>query len=384
MLAGWPTIPNCKRFTTPGRDPFIENDMKILFFGDADSVHLQRWVHEMTQRGAVCHVATRRPAAIPAAASMHVIRPGLGSAAWFLALPEVRSLTRALQPDVVHGHYVTSNGLWAAASGHPRVVLTAWGSDILLTPQKNKLWRALTKWTLHRAQLITADSDDVLQAIARFQPMALLQEVSWGADTDRFKPPAQGRSAQPVQCVSLRAWESNYQIHRIIDAYAQAKLAEPQQLGALHLLGGGSLESALRNQVRHLGLTQDVVFHGKLAEDAMLAVMQRCAVSISLPLSDATSVSLLESMACGMAMLVSDLPANRQWVNDQGGRLVDASLAVSGNARITQALLQLVRAGATTLNGMGSHNRALIEERASRRVEMDKMWSLYQRCLAAA
>jgi glycosyltransferase involved in cell wall biosynthesis len=358
--------------------------MKILFFGDADSVHLQRWVHEMAARGAVCHVATRRPAAIPAAASVHVIRPGQGSAAWFLALPEVRSLTRALQPDVVHGHYITSNGLWAAASGHPRVVLTAWGSDILLTPQKNKLWRALTQWTVRRAQLITADSDDVLQAIARYRPTAQLHEVSWGADTDRFMPPAQARSAQAVQCISLRAWEPNYQIDRIIDAYAQVKRAEPQQLGALHLLGGGSLEPALRAQVQRLGLTQDVVFHGRLGEDAMLAVMQRCAVSISLPLSDATSVSLLESMACGLAMLASDLPANRQWVNDQGGRLVDASHAADGNVRITQALLQLVRAGANTLQSMGQHNRALIETQASRRLEMDKMWMLYQHCLAAA
>jgi hypothetical protein len=82
-------------------------------------------------------------------------------------------------------------------------------------------------------------------------------------------------------------------------------------------------------------------------------------------------------------------------VNDQGGRLVDASNAAShaannaannttsGNARITQALLQLVRAGAPALNGMGQHNRALIEARASHRLEMDKMWALYQRCLAA-
>jgi glycosyltransferase involved in cell wall biosynthesis len=365
--------------------------MKILFFGDADSVHLQRWVYEMAARGASCHVVTRRPGSIPAAASMQVIRPGHGSAAWFLALPQVRSLTRALQPDLVHGHYITSNGLWAAASGHPRVVLTAWGSDILLTPHKNKFWRALTQWTLRRAQLITADSDDVLQAVARYQPMAKLHEISWGADTDRFSPARQARPAWPVHCVSLRAWERNYQIDRIIDAYAKAKEAEPQQLGTLHLLGGGSLEAMLRRQVDQLGLTQDVVFHGRLNEDAMLAVMQRCAVSISLPLSDATSVSLLESMACGLAMLVSDLPANRQWVNDQGGRMVDASNPAgnsasnpaSNTARITQALLQLVRAGEEVLNAMGQHNRALIESRASRRLEMDKMWALYQRCLAS-
>ncbi|MFM8898632.1 MAG: glycosyltransferase [Burkholderiales bacterium] len=354
--------------------------MKILFFGDADSVHLQRWVHEMAARGAACHVVTRRPAAMPAAASVHVIQPGSSSVGWFSALPRVRALTRQLQPDLVHGHYITSNGLWAAASSHPRVVLTAWGSDILLTPNKNKLWRWLTQWTLRRARLITADSEDVLRSIAHYQPTADLHEVSWGADTDRFAPPQAARPALPVHCVSLRAWEPNYQIDRIIDAYAQAKQAEPEQLGRLHLLGGGSMEAVLRKQVQRLGLAQNVVFHGRLNEDAMLAVMQGCAVSISLPLSDATSVSLLESMACGLAMLVSDLPANRQWVNDQGGRMVDPR----DTARIAQALLQLVRAGEPALAAMGKHNRALVEARASRRGEMDKMFALYQRCLAGA
>jgi glycosyltransferase involved in cell wall biosynthesis len=364
--------------------------MKILFFGDADSVHLQRWVHEMAARGVTCHVATRRPATMPAAASMHVIQPGHSSVGWFSALPRVRALTRQLQPDLVHGHYITSNGLWAAASGHPRVVLTAWGSDILLTPHKNKLWHWLTQWTLRRARLITADSEDVLRSIAHYQAAAELHEVSWGADTDRFVPPLEktpGRSqvfstpsgGLPAHCVSLRAWEPNYQIDRIIDAYAQAKKAEPQHLGSLHLLGGGSMEAVLRNQVQRLGLVQDVVFHGRLNEEAMLAVMQRCAVSLSLPLSDATSVSLLESMACGLAMLVSDLPANRQWVNDQGGRMVDAR----DTARITQALLQLVRAGEPALAAMGRHNRVLVEARASRRLEMDKMFALYQACLAS-
>jgi glycosyltransferase involved in cell wall biosynthesis len=35
---------------------------------------------------------------------------------------------------------------------------------------------------------------------------------------------------------------------------------------------------------------------------------------VSIPESDATSISLLEAMACGCIPIVSDLPANREWI----------------------------------------------------------------------
>lgn len=40
-------------------------------------------------------------------------------------------------------------------------------------------------------------------------------------------------------------------------------------------------------------------------------------VFISIPSSDSTSVSLLEAMCCGLFPIVSDLPANREWIHDK-------------------------------------------------------------------
>jgi glycosyltransferase involved in cell wall biosynthesis len=353
--------------------------MRILFFGDADSVHLQRWVAAMAERGAECHVATRRPGDVPGAASVSLIRPGSDAAGWFLALPQVRRLTRALAPDFVHGHYVTSSGLWAAASGHARVALTAWGSDILLTPRRNRFWRALTGWILRRAGLITADSQDVLAEMGAYGVTAPMHEILWGADTDRFTPPPAPRGDAPVEWLSLRAWEPNYQVERIVQAYADARRSNPDRMGPLHLLGGGSLAVALRTQVQGLRLGEHVVFHGRLDDAGMQAVMRRCAVSVSVPRSDATSVSVLESMACGMALLVSDLPANRQWVDPRGGVVVP----VSDGAALARAMADLAQRSPADLAAMGAHNRAEALARASRRAQMDLMYSLYQQWLAA-
>lgn len=350
---------------------------RLLFFADASSVHTRRWVGEMAARGHECHVVTRLAGEVPGARSVSVIQPGQDRLGWFRALPQVRRLTRQIAPDWVHGHYVISYGLWAAACGHRPVALTAWGSDILVTPRESRLMRTLVGWSLRRADLITADSADMLQAIAAYGVRAPLHQILWGADTDKFRPadvPPAG-----FDIVSLRNWEPNYHIDVVLQAFAGFLVQRPQAPSTLHLLGGGPLEATLREQARQLGIGPRVRFHGRVGDSQMVGALQRSRVSVTVPASDATSVSLLESMACGLAIVASDLPANRQWVDAAGGRLVPA-----GEVGALTATLIALHDDPAALGIMGRHNRQRIEREASRRAQMDAMSALYDTVDAAA
>lgn len=343
---------------------------RLLFFADASSVHTRRWVGEMAARGHECHVLTRLAGEVPGARSVRVIQPGRDGPGWFRALPQVRRITRELAPDWVHGHYVTSYGLWAAACGRRPLALTAWGSDILVTPRQSRLMRALVGWTLRRADLVTADSADMLQAIAEYGVRAPLRQILWGADTDRFRPaevPPPG-----FDLVSLRNWEPNYHIDAVLQGFAGFIHQRPQAASTLHLLGGGPLEHALREQARQLRIEARVRFHGRVGDAQMVDALQRSRVSLTVPASDATSVSLLESMACGLAIVASDLPANRQWVDAAGGCLVPA-----GDVNALVAALIALHDDPAALAAMGRHNRQRIEREASRRAQMDAMSALY-------
>jgi glycosyltransferase involved in cell wall biosynthesis len=352
--------------------------VRILFFADASSVHTRRWVAAMVERGAQAIVITRQAGEVPGAQEVITIAPGNDKLSWFKALPQVRRVAREVaqrfKPTLVHGHYVTSYGLWAAACGLKLpTVLTAWGSDILVTPRQSRLMRMVVAWSLHHADLVTADSMDMVDEIARYHPSGPCHQILWGADTDKFVP---GEPGEDFEVVSLRSWEPNYNIDVIIEAFSRFLALRPQSHARLHMLGGGSQQAALAQRVQDLRLLQQVRFHGRVGDVEMVQAIQRCRVSVSVPTSDATSVSVLESMACGLPVIGSDLPANRQWLDEQGGWIVPTR----DPEAITQALVQAFDNPVQAAQ-MGEHNRLRIERDASRRGQMDAMWRLYQKLL---
>lgn len=343
----------------------------VCLLGHAPSIHLQRWAGAMRERGFRVSVLSAAAHEIPGVPV--TVLPPAGALGWFGRVPAVRRRVAELAPDIVHAHYVTSYGMLGALCGRRPLALTAWGSDLLVSPRESAAVRWLTGAVLRRAALITADSRDVLEAIAAYRPRARLEEIFWGADTTRFRPLPAAQRAPGFHVASLRSWEPNYRIETIVHAFALLHADGP---ATLHLFGGGAGEAALRALVEQLALGDAVVWHGLVPATDLPQRLAACSVSVSVPASDATSVSLLESMACGLPVVVSDLPANRQWVSAEGGLIVDG-----GDPAVLAQALRTLRDDPARCERQGAHNRALIEARASSAVQMDRMAQLYRELL---
>ncbi len=350
--------------------------LHLGLLGDANSVHLQRWAREMAQRGLRVSVVTARPAPMDGVTEQVVLPAIHRSSDWLFRVGAARAALDRLSPDIVHAHYVTSYGDLAARGGRHPLVMTAWGSDLLVTPKRSAWLRALTGWTLRRADLVTGDSADLLHEAARYrlrQPPLL---IHWGVDLQRFAPtPWAGKP--PLEIVSLRNWEPNYRIEAIVQALAMLRSRCPEAPVHLHLLGGGPGRASLQALVGSLGLADHVTLHGRLDDAGMAAVLARCKVSVSVPISDATSVSVLESMACGLAVVASDLPANRAWLSDAPDLLLpgDGVALAAGLASVLQGLWRDDARAAQ----VGERNQAVMREQGSRAVQMDRMLLAYER-----
>lgn len=345
----------------------------LCLVGDATSAHVQRWANEMLTRRYRVSLITARPQALDGI-EQRIISPIRRSTDWLFRVNELEGHVRELAPDIVHAHYVTSYGYLAARCRRRPLVMTAWGSDILVSPSENRLIKWLTGWTLRRADLITGDSTDLVDAIARYSPHAPIEQVHWGADMTKFRP-APWAAKAGFQVVSLRAWEPNYRIDAVIQGVALFLQRHPDAPLHLHLLGGGSLEPNLRALAIALGVLNRVSFHGRLGDAEMAAVLDRCKVSVSLPRSDATSVSVLESMASGLPVIASDLPANRQWLDS-----ADMLIKETSAAAVATALETLWRDDAMAQD-IGVANLERMQSDGARAIQMDRMVTLYAQLL---
>jgi len=344
----------------------------LCLLGDANSPHTRRWAMEMRARGWRVSIVTARPEPLDGV-EQRVLPPVRRQGDWLLRTGAARRHVRELAPDIVHAHYLTSYGYLAARCGRHPLVMTAWGSDLLVTPHTRPWMRWLTGWILRRADLVTGDSASLVEAARKYRPSASLHEIHWGVERARFTPtPWEAKNG--LQIASLRAWEPGYHIETLIEAFAQLRPQQPDTPPLLHLLGGGSLEPRLRAQVQELGLEQRVVFHGRLDDQGMAEVLARCKISVSVPASDATSVAMLESMACGLAVVASDLAANRQWIAPE-------LLVPAGSARALADMLLRLATDEVGMRRAGTHNAQRIAQDGDRVAQMDRIDRLYRKLL---
>jgi len=90
------------------------------------------------------------------------------------------------------------------------------------------------------------------------------------------------------------------------------------------LCGSGSETGRLRRLARELGVEQNVCFTGFLPRRQLIGVMKDCDVYVSTSKTDGSSSALLEAMNGRLACVVTDIPGNTEWIeNEKNGLLFD-------------------------------------------------------------
>ena len=348
--------------------------MRILYVSDAASVHTRRWAQAFRHAGADVHVASLRPAQIDGV-TVHVLPTfGLGKLGYLLCVPALRSLAQRLRPDVVHAQYVTSYGFLAAAARLAPLVVTAWGTDVLISPQESRVARWLAGRALRAADRVTTVAEHMNAAvIALGAAPARVQALPFGVDTELFRPPEQPRAElPPLRVISTRNFAPVYSVATVIDAVDRVRAAGIAL--RLDLVGDGPLRGELEAQVRRANLADIVHFHGHVDARELVRLLGLAHVFVSSALSDGNNVSLNEAMACGCYPIATDIPANAQWLRDSNS----GALFAPGDAARLASCIEAAAGDAAGRSVAARENRAIVERRADWRKGVRRMQSLYE------
>ena len=348
--------------------------MKTLcLLADARSPHLQKWVAGCRGLDARIVVISHHPAAV---AGAEVIHQNLSLTAFWSSGFKVRRVIRDLRPAVVHAHQFGAHALYAWISGRRPLIITAWGSDVLVRPGQSWFLKWLLGFLVRRADLITSDSGVVTRELERYgaKPERILT-FPFGipqAVYDRLGQVA--KVATRFVFCSPRLHEPLYNIDLILAAFEIINLEYPQT--ELWLLGDGSQTDKLKVFVKEHRIAQ-VKFWGRVSPAEAAERIAASRVMISIPNSDATPVSLLEAMAGGSLPLLADLPAYHDWVTDgQNGLLIKAQVDALVIAMRRSILESDLRQQAAVYNRRQIAGRAIWER------EFQAMLAYYQAKLA--
>jgi L-malate glycosyltransferase len=354
--------------------------MKILLVSDAPTVHTRRWVEAWVARGIETHVASFRPYAF-AGATTHLLRTaGLGKLGYFLGIPQLRRLLQRLRPDVVHVQHVTSYGFIAAMASQQPFMLTAWGSDILITPNESPILGRLVRYALRRAAIVTVVAEHMrlvaLELGARADTLAV---IPFGVNLEVFRfAPRVASPGQPLRIVCTRNMTPIYDVKSVVEAVHRLRQDWPSL--QLRLAGDGPLRGELEGQVRSLGLDTAVRFLGRISHAQMAAELAEADLFVSPALSDGNNISLNEAMACGCYPVATRIVANEAWVTDgENGMLYQPGDA----SALAEALARAI-AVRNVWPETARRNRAIVEARANWGECLDRTMELYRQLQSPA
>jgi glycosyltransferase involved in cell wall biosynthesis len=293
------------------------------------------------------------------------------------AVPRVRRIIRRYRPHIVNSHFLPNYGVIAALTGFRPCVLSTWGSDIMMLPQRTAFHMRRTRFVIQRASFITSDAQVMSERLVELGASEeRIVTFPYGVDRDVFHPRPPGPEREGPRVLSNRKLEAVYSIETLLTSFSPIAQSAPG--ASLTIAGTGSHRERLRSAARHLGLADSTRFVGGVSHADMPELLRDHDLYVSVALSDTTSVSLLEAMACGLFPIVSDIPANKEWIeHGKNGFLVPVQ-----NARELERAIVSAWQDGQLRSAAREHNARIIEERADWYSNMAVVGELFDRLLS--
>lgn len=290
--------------------------MKILFLSDAGSYHTQRWVNYFVEQQHRCFLISLEKG-FPTKAEEFFIpaKPLPNFLKYPLSLPGVKRLVKGIDPDLVNAHFVPNYGLIGVLLGVRPLVISTWGSDVLVSPGKSWLHKLRAEYVLKRADLVTTDASVSAEAVCQLG-VPREKVITYPMGVKRNLTRRQSKKEKPYLLVmSNRKLEPLYDLATLVQAIPPV-IQQAKRDVRFVIVGEGSQRSHLLNLAVKLKVENHVEFKGIVSPEKLSEYYQDSDIYVSTSLSDSTSVSLLEAVNFGLIPIVTDIPGNKEWIED--------------------------------------------------------------------
>ena len=379
--------------------------MRICYLADGRYIHARRWLRYFSTHGHEMFLFSFAPMteehiqAVEVSGAKYAgeLSPFHLKKFWRTAgqIARLRKFLRREKIDVLHSHFVGVNAWYGALTRfHPHVI-TVMGGDILgddWKPGPDIRERRLTPYALRNADLITCWSKQLTDVTRRYSgPDVPIEVVHGGVDLERFSGGARrpqyllDRLNLPQHArvvLSPRLMRPLYNLDKIAIAADNVCAAVPDTYFVFAVLPEAKderYEAQIREIFSRGAANNRVRFVGGIAHDEMPDYYRLADVTVSIPSSDGTPMSVLESMACGTPVLVSQIPNyDARYIENQKTVIM---VNQSYPGVVAAALIKLLQ-DRSLAEGIAAEAKRRVVATASYESQMARMDQLYQKLIA--
>jgi len=266
--------------------------MQVIWLADSRSPHVERWRNELETLGIEIKIVSllkKRPRVLYLRDLIRV---------WFQIRREPAT--------VIHAHFLSSYGVIASflPSRFPKIV-SIWGSDILLTPHKNLLYRWLTKRALAKADVRVTNSDYLEQAAMNLLK-ADYESIPFGLRLDKFSyvlPEFNLTGKQTFVIGVTKRLHKVAGIDKLLIEFASAVERLANINIELIVVGDGPETANLKNLCKELKITEKVKWTGWLSSKEVSAQYKKMHLAAFPSRVEGLGVAAIEAMASGVPVL---------------------------------------------------------------------------------
>jgi glycosyltransferase involved in cell wall biosynthesis len=280
---------------------------------------------------------------------------------------------------VIHVHWAIPTGLIGVTVGSllkKLLIVTIHGSDLRMALESGGFLRKIFVYVCHHANHLNCVSEVQKKELEQLGiPKGKISTIPMGID-EAFLETGKGRKIELNKgsfiILSNRNLLPIYNVSLLIRAIPIVLREEPE--AKFLIAGDGAEKGALEREVENLNINSSVKFLGRVPHEEMPDLLSQADIYVSTSLYDGTSVSLLEAMGSGAFPIVTDIPSNREWIdNGHNGFLVPEE----NENLLARKILDAMRNHAL-LGEAHEKNRKLVEQRASWRENIKKITEFYQ------
>ncbi len=349
---------------------------RVVVFGWADSVHVHRWAEGMAGRGYDIKVVSLDGWEVKGCET--VIFPRAGRLSYLKYASAAAEEARKFRPDLIHAHYLTGFGLWAARTKIRPSIVSVWGADIVDFP-RDHFRRLLVKSVLKRATAITATSRFLEQLVGKISPQSATKTsvIPFGVtipDTVEAEP-----SDGPIRLSYIKHHKLKYGPVVLLHALAKVKVTLPDI--QLAMAGSGAATEQLKELTSELRLESNVEFVGQLEREQIYPFLQKSHIMVMPSICDeAFGVAVLEASACARPVIATRVGGVPEVLRENETGLL---VAPDNADELADAIVKLA-GDVDTRKRLGAAGRAFVQSNYTWERSLDLMAELYERLIHGA